>query len=124
MVNEAFMPDELSILTDHFRHLRIGGNIDVDPISECPSTGTRHLSALLNSDGFFVSDAAPVHANSFQLNYLSAFDKEPITFFTGMLLRLTFRIRVENCLNELKLWLMQRRKEPDPTSIRNYSPNA
>ena len=113
-------------LTDHLRDLHIGGNTDVNLISECPSTATQPLSALLNRDGPSASDAALVcttnvfSSNSFQLEYLSAFDKEP--FYYRLLHRnapgtdISDPSWMENRLNELRLRLMQRKKEPDPTS--------
>ena len=124
MVDE---PDELSSLADYFRDLRISGNIDVDPISECPSTATRLLSALLNRDGSSTSDAAPVHANvfssnSFQRKYLSAFDKEPFCY--RILHKSAPDISdpswVESRLNEVKLPIMQTTIEPGP----NFTPRT
>ena len=129
---DPFMPDELSSLTDHLRDFHIDGNTDVSLISECPSTTTRHLSALLNCNGSSVSDAAPVRttnvfsSNAFQLKYLSAFDKGP--FYYRLLHRNAPEADIsdsgmENRPSKLKLRLMQRKKEPGPT-LNLYSQNT
>src|SRR6266545_4755563 len=121
-LKEPFTLDGLQSLTEQFQDLNIGGDTKIGHVSECPSTATRQLSALLNRDGFSASDAAPVRttnifsSNSFQLNYLSEFDQEP--FYYRLLHRGDPGIDsadpnwAENRLKELRMQLKQRTKEP------------
>ena len=117
--------NELPSLTGHFQDLRVGGDVDVNPVFECLSTATRQLSALLNRDGSSAPDAGPVRttnvfsSNSFQFEYLSAFDKEP--FYDRLSQRnvpgsdISDPNWLENRLKELKMRLMQTKNERKPT---------